>query len=152
MQPLKAETINLKHRQPITSSSLCAWKSVWVYVCVCVVLCMRVQGQMWYAWVCDRKRWSWSYNLVTHPPMCVNAVSPVFQSCSHSWRLNIHTEIHTSSLLLWTYLRERCCVHLHVLFQIIGIQLFPNLKHCMSWLLWMWCVVRVASSTLFHWK
>lgn len=44
MQPvlraLKAGSIKLKHRQPIILRSLCAWKSVWVGVCMVVSVCV----------------------------------------------------------------------------------------------------------------
>lgn len=107
---LKAENINLKHRQPIVLSSVCAWSQCgWACVKSCVCVC-KAKCDMCVC-VCD-KRWSWSCNLMTQPLMCVNAVCPIFQSCTRFMKAEC-TVIHTSSLVPWTRLHEQHWCHVH---------------------------------------
>lgn len=125
---LKAESIKLKHRRPVILSSVCAWSQCgWacVYsVCILrVIACSRpnVIGLC----VCNKR--SRTCNLMTQPPMCVNAASPVFQNMHTFHEGWMYTVIHTSSLVPWSTVH--CCrVHFHVPSQTTGFQLFQNLK------------------------
>lgn len=121
---LEAESINLKEKRPIILSSMCAWKSVWVGVCI--VLCMRVQGQMWCVRVWQEMVLILQFD---DSPSDVRQCSIPRISIMHRFlKAEMHTVIHTCSRLTWTCSHEehRGHVHLHVLSQIRRIQLFQT--------------------------
>lgn len=92
-----------------------------VYACarpnvICVCVC-----------VCD-KRWSWSCNLMTQPLMCVNAVSPILQSCTRFMRAECTLWFTAAALFPGLVYMCSTGVVSIVPSQITGFQLFHKFK------------------------